>query len=505
MIAASRQNKPAGTPAERRRTLFSWLSGLLVCGVGLVRVGYLVAHPETAIGAVPDDAFYYLKLAQNRVLLGVWTFDGVSPTSGFHLLHAYGLVVLDLILWPAASSWLLMLAVVGTLASICLGFATVLTVLAAQRVHGNDSWSWAALVVLSPPFMMISTFMMESHLVVLAAAATLYAASGTARLSAGAQVGIASLGLISSLSRSDFVLFPVFLWLCCALYRKADPARYHRASLLLVGGLAGFVVTSAHSWALSGTLLQTSVRTKLGWSQLAAPGPWTPGLVLNVAGFVLVASYAVVTSRRDGSMKLLAEPLALGCLLTISAYAALYSLAGKGLQAWYSASLMVPLAFILCALGVGSSQRLHQIIAAIAAVGCLVLTLSQLNQQLWPWQVGMLHAAERLQANADLAHIGSWNAGILAVLSGKQVTNLDGLVDDDAAAANERGQLLDYLRRRQIDYVVDHADAVTQPESGKPDQRLIRCLLPVAVLSNADDPMSGSGPVTLLRLLPNCG
>ena len=95
MIAASRQNKPAGTPAERRRTLFSWLSGLLVCGVGLVRVGYLVAHPETAIGAVPDDAFYYLKLAQNRVLLGVWTFDGVSPTSGFHLLHAYGLVVLD--------------------------------------------------------------------------------------------------------------------------------------------------------------------------------------------------------------------------------------------------------------------------------------------------------------------------------------------------------------------------------------------------------------------------
>ena len=30
-------------------------------------------------------------------------------------------------------------------------------------------------------------------------------------------------------------------------------------------------------------------------------------------------------------------------------------------------------------------------------------------------------------------------------------------------------------------------------------------LVYVAVLSNADDPMSGSGPVTLLRLLPNCG
>ena len=503
-VPALQQTEPASR-ATLRRDLITWLSGLLVCAVGLVRVAYLTAHPETAIGAVPDDAFYYLKLAQNRAFLGIWSFDGVSPTSGFHLLHAYVLVVVDLILGPAPNYWISMLAVVGTLSSICLGFASVLTVLAAQRVHGSDSRWWAAPVVLSPPFLMMSTMMMESHLVVLAGAATLFAVSGKSRLTTGGQTGMVSLGLLSSLSRSDFVLFPVLLWLSCALYGRVDPARYHRASLLLAGGLAGLVVTSAHSWALSGTLLQSSVRTKLGWAQQAAGGLWTTSLVLHVAVFVLVATYAVITGMQGRSTKLLSEPLTLGCFLAIFGYGALYSLTGRGLQAWYAASLMVPLTFVLCAVGASYCKRRHHIMAAIAAVGCLGLTLTQLDQQLWPWQVGMLHAAQRLQTNPDIGHIGSWNAGILGVISGKRVTNLDGLVDDGAATANERGQLLDYLRRRQIDHVVDHADAARLTESGTPDDRLIGCLQPVAVLSNTGDPMSGSGPVTLLRLLPSCG
>ena len=41
------------------------------------------------IGIVPDDAFYYLKMAQNKAFLGIWSFDGINTSTGFHLLYGY--------------------------------------------------------------------------------------------------------------------------------------------------------------------------------------------------------------------------------------------------------------------------------------------------------------------------------------------------------------------------------------------------------------------------------
>ncbi|MCB0910599.1 MAG: hypothetical protein KDB60_03160 [Propionibacteriaceae bacterium] len=477
------------------RGWFAWSLGLLVCMAGLVRVAYLAARPGIAIGAVPDDAFYYLKLADNRVLLGTWTLDGVSTTSGFHLLHAHLLGLVDLVQGPMGGDWIRMLAVVGVIASICLGLAAALVALAAGRAFGSGAW--VAPVVLSPPLLMFATMLMESHLVVLAAAATLYVASGTSVLASRARPGVVLLGLLAALTRSDFLLLPLVLWLACALHRRSDPARFQRTGLLLLGGSAGMVVTAAHTWLVSGTLLQSSVRTKLAWTE---PGPWTISVVLNVVVLVVVAGHAVLAARRGRSIALLSDPLALGALMSIIGYGALYLLTGKGLQPWYAASLMMPLAFVLAALGARVAPRLRRVVAAVVAVGCLALSLGQLGQQLWPWQIGMLHAAEKLRADPDITHIGSWNAGILSVVSGKQVTNLDGLVDDDAASANEQGRLLNYLRRRQISDVVDHVDAITRQEGGLPDEALVRCLQPVAVLGEPDDPMAGSGPVTLFRL-----
>jgi len=351
---------------------------------------------------------------------------------------------------------------------------------------------------------MLSTMMMESHLVILAAAATLYAVSRTDVPSTAGQAGLVALGFVSSTTRSDFVLFPLLLWAGMALHRRTVATGYRRASLLLAGSLAGVAFTAAHTLMVSGTLLQSSVRTKLAWAQGGSAGVWGLITLLNVAVFVMVAVYAVMTRRRPPSVTLLSNPLTLACLLTIIGYGAAYALAGKGLQPWYAASLMVPLAFVSCAIGARLPGRHPHIVGLVATLAALALTAGQLGQQLWPWQAGMMHAAERLQTMPGIDHVGSWNAGILGVLSGIQVTNLDGLVDDEAARANQQNRLLEYLQQRRIDYVVDHADAPAHPEGNHPDERLLRCLEPIRTLGNASDPFSGTGPVTLFRLRPRC-
>ena len=36
------------------------------------------------VGVIPDDTFYYLKIARNFANTGYSSFDGVNPTNGYH-------------------------------------------------------------------------------------------------------------------------------------------------------------------------------------------------------------------------------------------------------------------------------------------------------------------------------------------------------------------------------------------------------------------------------------
>ena len=41
------------------------------------------------IDHIPDDAFFYLQTARTFARTGRWSFDGVEPASGFHVLWGY--------------------------------------------------------------------------------------------------------------------------------------------------------------------------------------------------------------------------------------------------------------------------------------------------------------------------------------------------------------------------------------------------------------------------------
>lgn len=490
--------------ATAREAALAWVPGLLVTAVCLVRVAYLVARPDVAITVVPDDAFYYLQLAHNRVQLGAWTFDGAAQTSGFHLLHAYLLALLDLVLGDAGRNWLLMLGVVGTFASFALGLAAALLVRAGRQVNGDHAGWWAVVVLASAPVVITSTMLMESHLVILGAAAVLAVVADPGRPTGWRAAGILVVGMLAALTRSDFVILPGILWLTCLATWRADQDRARRATLVLVGSLAGFGLTVLHTFLISGTLLQTSVLTKLRWSSTVGL-TWGEILAIwNVMLLVVVGAFVLVVVRRPDSLRLFREPIGLACLFSLLAYGVVYGLAKRGFQVWYGASMVVPLAFFFTMVGGVVRPRWSRAVAAVLVVASVLSSLLSLGTQQWPWQLGMLHAAERLREDLSIDHVGAWNAGILAIVSGKTVTNLDGLVDDRAAEANAEGRLFDYVRERGIEDIVDHADALEAPGDEQPDPRLQRCVRQVAVLSDPGDPRSGSGPVTLFRLVPGC-
>lgn len=491
--------------ANSREIRLAWLAGLGVVLLNLIRVWYLAAQPELAVTNIPDDAFYYLKLAQNRLDFGFWTFDGASPTSGFHLLHAYLLVVIDFLAHPPAGDWIYLLRLVGSVASICLGVAATLVMLTARRLFGAGAGWWALVIFVCPPVIAMGSYLMESHLVILAAAAVGYLVSGATRPSRLTGVWLLLVGALAALTRSDFSLWPGLLWVATLIMWQADQGvRFRRASWVLAGAVLGFGFTLWHTQLVSGSLLQTSVTTKLRWSSGAAAN------VLGVVGLfyllllLVVLAYAALVIRRRGTPRLLAEPAALGSVLTVLGFGAVYSFGAAGLQNWYGASFVVPAAITLAAVGQLARPLIARYGPPLLILIACGLTLVQLEGRIWPHQVGMLHASERLVAYPQITHLGSWNAGILGFTSGRVVTNLDGLVDDRAAAAGAAGDILGYLHQRQIDYLIDHADTVASPQSGQGDDRLVACAEELAVLSEPDDPRSGSGPVQLYRLIPGC-
>ncbi|MBA1330117.1 hypothetical protein QQ73_02655, partial [Candidatus Endoriftia persephone str. Guaymas] len=62
----------------------------------------LLAQAQQLVNFFPDDAFYYLQTADQLLLRGFPTFDGLNPTNGFHPLFFLLVTLTDLLTGKAA-------------------------------------------------------------------------------------------------------------------------------------------------------------------------------------------------------------------------------------------------------------------------------------------------------------------------------------------------------------------------------------------------------------------
>ena len=120
---------------------------------------------------IPDDAFYYLVPARKFATFGRWTFDGVEPSSGFHLLWEY--LLAGFFHFVPHATLHTIFAVFGTMQVLLLALAAYLLALTARKSFGPGVLPGLALVFFSAACLQQEGWLLESALDIAASYATI--------------------------------------------------------------------------------------------------------------------------------------------------------------------------------------------------------------------------------------------------------------------------------------------------------------------------------------------
>jgi len=488
------------------------------------RLGYFAFQPDTVlVAAVPDDAFYYLELAQNFAASGKWSFDSQAAASGFHLLYGY---LLALWYWFAAPQWQTSFFVFGIInSSLCVAGAYC-------ALRGTEYIFKRALPPIAiTPFLerfglFSATGLLETALVIalmawcfreLAYSTITERTPGRLRC-----LGLFALGILGSLARTDFGLF-IGVAFCCSLALQLPKRSILASACLLAGCITGIGLIFLHTFSITGLFLQASAATKTFWSaQIGhnANGIWglirdgltSPFALLPMALkqiiTVLLGVYSLVLLQQQHLLKSTSTKhsnasnvqaktmiktslsdhwarhwLASSALITLLAALFVYSRNSQALQFWYYGNLLIPCSIVLTVWYLWLFRARPQPLYIIL-VGCVCAAGLVLPQTPFPGQATNYTIAKAIDefiphAN-DNVLIGSWNAGIYRHVSKTNIVNLDGLVNDEIFPYLQGNNLYDYIAAREIRFLLDGADMFSNPVFAKrggywQDNRFSRC------------------------------
>jgi hypothetical protein len=498
---------------QESRTRYKLLSGVL--GLGLffmmaARVLLFYNAPDAVlIGLVPDDAFYYLQLAKNRAELGTWTFDGTTTTTGFHLLYGYFLAVIYHLF--ESIDWRTLYLIVGMIASLSIAAACYFSSAAAAGIFGRQSMLIATAPYLGAVSIHQSSSMMESWILMLLSSLTIYGTTIQKSVSYPAGLLLIGLGALGSLSRTDYGLLPFVLLLATTMasrFLKTDWQK--RCFLVFLGSVIGILIATAHNYWVSGHFIQMSAQIKLYWSATVGHSIVPPfrlfletalpfsGLshpvrrtvlevVLVITVIFFARCYGISRSKTEIRTRIPAITVMLGCVLAVTGYIVLYRHNSQGLQPWYAANLVAPVAILLAGAGsillskylVPSSVIILAAYAYSGLIGAFTLCCAH--------QAGMLNAGLHLKTQSDPQfRYGSWNAGIIGFFSEIRLINLDGVVNDEIYDYMKNNKLFDYLLKNNIRYLVDYDEMIRNQKyrsrGGYRDSRFDRCVRPLKVI-----------------------
>lgn len=492
-----------------------------------VRLLFFFNSPQDRlIGIIPDDAFYYIQMASHRAEEGVWTFDGTSPATGFHFLYGYFLVFIFK-LYPEIN-WTSIYLIVGAISCLTISASVYFLVKTATEIYGKAAALAAILPFLSFPIIMQSTVMMESWLVILLSSLTVFFVAKQEEASPKFLFALFLVGLLGSLSRTDYGMLPGFLFCTIFLAEKFKiTPTVVRSFAILMGAFIGVCVVLIQNYFISGQLAQASAQTKLFWSSVAGHSIFAPlQLVLSISFptfdfierqgkiILLLASFLAVTYSSIKSIKLANEEnkslpaaLLIGCALTVVGYIFFYRHNSGALQPWYSSNFIAPISITMTAV-------FHYLFGRRAFITFpfvfLVYLLSGSKDILaipWLHQAGMMNAGLYVRTLDGSSTFAAWNAGIISYFSEKPLVNIDGLTNDEVLPYIKSNKLMDYLKLKRIDYVVDYKEMLDNKNlrlrGGYDDERVFRCLVPIEPVDGGSSGW-GSSKLMLFKVDAAC-
>ncbi len=505
---------------QTREKLGLWL---LALGSLTVYLSYAWQPLDRLVGLFSgDDMFYYLQIARNIARGAGVTFDGTTPTNGFHPVYMV-FVTGIFALFPGhspefyAQASLTLLSVASVATGVFLFFLV-------RRLNGPRAAALVAVIWLMNPYIMGTV-----HIgVEVALAALMYAVSMTMYLrwteawtqrmprqletfAMGALLGL------TCLCRTDSMFFALCLGLAMlyCLYRSAFARRWLLHFVTFVGG--GCVVILpwfAWNFVRMGTIVQDSARalTSLkhglylqthGWTGiftvkipstieywflnlsniLCLPGPWIAMLF-----FLLLAWVALRPRHSHGSehanLSISKRALYLALLGTLVMHLFFYAGYFWFMQKWYFLSPTVCIVVLFGAVyeqieGWISKRKVPQQIEGwiskrkvpqrilwgsmfVLVMGLFVWRGSPaVRNGFYPWQTLYFNIAKNMKKQLPTGtRMGTFNTGIYGYVMDRGVVNLDGVVNGQVLQALKKKKLLAYLHRMKITHVVDHINAI---------------------------------------------
>ena len=497
---------------------------LLVIALGVTLRLVVAWQPASVLleKNLPDDALYYFVIAHNAVSLHSVSLDGTDPTNGFHPLWLVLMVPIfggSALGGEAPIHWAL------TLCSLLDGLTIWLIAKVVMELVGREKPGvLAAMLYAANPSVILQTTNGLETAAALALQAALLMCYLRWLASANPQRWVLPVGLLGGLlllARSDMVFFLALLLLAALGYWR-DRAGAVRA--ILVGGLATLIVapwlvwgrTAVGSWIQeSGLAVPFAIRARFALDhggqaaqvageslrQLLHPALWGRGdpvalpFGLGVALWVLVLAGLIWQWRAKRPTR---EMAALVPLIGASVLLLLFHAALRWYpRPWYfvSAGLTFAISAGLVVSRTGVLERRTFSVGVAFLVYYALAGYVLWSVGLYPWQKEMLAASTWLRGHLpERADVGSFNAGIYAYFSDRRVVNLDGVVNHEAFEAVREGQVLPYLRKAGIEYVVDYDSAIFREYAPFMGEGYPGGLMQVAVLGGTAD-----GPLGLLR------
>lgn len=506
----------------RQSLKLSFLPGALFFFIAVFRFAIIFSSSDSLIVTiVPDDSFYYLKLACNFADKRVWSFDGLNHTSGFHLVYAYYLSFLTKII--GCASWKTIFFINGCIA--CLVIALVFNVVfnyISQRsnvffalissipffstpiisqttANMESSWTFPLALLFAVHLDKISfnlatpnklyPLKIKYFLIVFSAFFLVLTRSDLSIL-----IGVIAINSLIVIFLQNF--YVVHCYNNGTLMRSFFNNQIKRVCLYLLTGVAfGVVFVILHSYTFTGDFLQNSVLIKKHWSSVLGNSSlpaFSLFLTLFLPSFVadkftnyyifsffilLLTSLSImpylffITAKDKFSLISKYGMASLAAPLVLITYLIVYGLNSQALQQWYSAQLITPLVMSVVLLSslikhanfkeVRQKFRYAFILPLLVLATWFTNHLVYPSRPLYPNQALMLDAIRKFNSLKGQSKLSGWNSGLPGYFSYNFYSNIDGLVNSTVSNYIISDNLYEYLVKRDYDFIIDYRYMMT--------------------------------------------
>ncbi|MBN1658368.1 MAG: hypothetical protein JXA93_08210 [Anaerolineae bacterium] len=497
-----------------------WLLAILFVGL-VIRWAVTILGVEVLLTkTLPDDAFYYFKIARSITLGQGVTFDGLAPTNGFHPLWMVVLLPIFAI-FQSDRAIILALAVASCFDAV----SAAMVYRVVKRLTGRvEPGVLAALFYFLNPFVwMFSLNGLETALNVMLIAVVVervvaFQDRPVLRTLDAAILG-ALLGL-ALLARTDNVFLLAACGLAILLWRHLAFAQ-RLGRLVTVGAVLAAVTAPwfLWNWFTFGSIMQVSgsILPYLEHQIFALAAAGQPLFLVTVRHtFLLLYEGAVSTliyaglgrlNHIEGSIVMVTLLLVGLCTLGRSVldaqrelwqrvrrlgflilFAALLFVFHQGVRWVYREWYTLPITWtvsILVGLGVAAlgravgldAQRERRWYQAIWTIMFVLLLVRNYDF----WRPGLYHpqaALRGLVANIERltpgSVVGVSDSGYVGYRSTQTIVNMDGVVNNEVARAIRAGDVMSYVLASGIDYIYSSPRYVNSTFYGPHFQQYLR-------------------------------